>query len=169
MKRVRVGQPLSARPSSRGKPLLEQLPDLLVAGPATGSRATASLLVRLGAGAVFVIFGVGKFTSHASEVVSFHTYGLPSPDTFVYVIGVIEVIGGALLIAGLATRVAALVLTGDMIGAIIVSGVGQGEAISLTLAPAQLVAMLFVLWSGPGKRALDRRLINRRTLPCRGD
>jgi uncharacterized membrane protein YphA (DoxX/SURF4 family) len=93
-----------------------------LASPATGFRANAALLARLGAGAVFVAFGAGKFASHASEVASFHTYGLPSPDAFVYAIGVVEVLRGALLIAGLATRIASLVLSGDMLGAIIVSG-----------------------------------------------
>jgi hypothetical protein len=42
-----------------------------------------------------------------------------------------------------------------MIGAIIVSGIAKGEIISLTLAPGELVAMLVLLWTGPG--ALSRR------------
>jgi putative oxidoreductase len=120
----------------------------------TGFRANAALLARVGTGTVFVAFGAGKFANHASEVDSFRTYGLPSPDAFVYAIGVVEVVGGALLIAGLATRIASLVLAGDMVGAIIVSGIAQGELISLTLAPVQLTAMLFLLWSGPGRLAL---------------
>ena len=37
-----------------------------------------------------------------------------------------------------------------MIGAIVVSGIAKGEIISLTLAPAELVAMLVLLWTGPG-------------------
>jgi putative oxidoreductase len=142
---------------------------VLVVGAATGSRATTALLVRLGAGAVFVVFGAGKFTSHASEVASFRTYGLPSPDAFVSVIGVVELVGGALLIVGLATRPAALVLAGDMVGAVIVSGLGQGELISLTLAPAQLAGMLVLLWSGPGPWALDSRLIPRRSSAGRNE
>jgi putative oxidoreductase len=119
--------------------------------------ATAALLVRLCGGAVFVVFGVGKFTNHASEVASFHGYHLPSPDAFVYAIGAVELLGGALLIAGLATRIAALVLAGDMVGAIVVSGIGQGEAISLTLAPLELLGMLFLLRVGAGRWALERR------------
>jgi len=136
----------------------ERLKDLLVAGPATGRRATAALGARLAAGTIFVAFGAGKFTSHASEVSSFETYGLPSPDVFVYAIGALEVVGGVLLIAGLATRLASLVLAGDMIGAIVVSGIAQGELISLTLAPALLLVNLFLLWTGPGRYSLDRRL-----------
>src|SRR2546426_432721 len=124
--------------------------------------AKAAFMARLVAGAIFVAFGVGKFTQHASEVTSFKTYGLPHADAFVYAIGIVEIGAGGPLIAGLAIRVAALVLAGDMVGAIILSGFKQGELISLTLAPAQLAVMLFVLWAGPGSHALDRRLANTR-------
>jgi uncharacterized membrane protein YphA (DoxX/SURF4 family) len=119
------------------------------------SRDLAGFVVRLAGGAVFVSFGVGKLTSHASELASFRTYGLPAPDVFVYLIGVIEILGGLLLLCGLATRPVALVLAANMVGAIIVSGIAHGEMISLTLAPAMLVAMLFLLWRGPGRWALD--------------
>lgn len=142
----------------RTQPVPEQLTGFLIAGPARGRRAALALTARLGAGAVFVAFGAGKFASHAAEADSFERYGLPHPDTFVYAIGALELVGGALLIVGLATRLAALGLAGDMVGAIIVSGILRGEAISLTLAPAQLAAMLYLLWAGPGCRALDRRL-----------
>jgi putative oxidoreductase len=116
------------------------------------------LLARLAAGAVFVVFGAAKFLNHGAEVDSFGTYGLPAPDTFVYLLGAIEVVGGALLVIGLATRLAALVLAGDMVGAIIISGIGQGEVISLTLAPALLVATLYLVKRGAGERSLDARL-----------
>jgi putative oxidoreductase len=105
--------------------------------------------VRIVAGAIFVVFGIGKFTAHASEVDSFETYGLPWPEAFVYAIGVLEIAGGLLLIAGWLTRYAALALAGDMVGAIVVSGIKEGEVVSLTLAPALLVAMLLVIAS-PG-------------------
>jgi putative oxidoreductase len=145
--------------------LIEKLKHALLVAPANGSRASASAFLRLAAGTVFVLFGIGKFTSHASEVASFTTYGLPSPDAFVYAIGVVEVVGGVLLMAGLLTRIAALVLGGDMIAAIILSGIGQGELVSLTLAPVQLAGMLLLLWTGPGAHALDSRLFERQTDP----
>lgn len=120
--------------------------------------ALAALVARVVGGGVFVVFGLAKFVNHASEVDSFRDYGLPAPDAFVVVIGVVEMVGGLLLILGLATRPAALVLAGDMVGAIIVSGIALGEPISLTLAPAELVLCLFLLWKGPGAYALDARL-----------
>jgi putative oxidoreductase len=130
--------------------------DRLMTSAAGGllTRDRALLVLRLLAGGVFVVFGAGKFVDHASELASFKTYGLPAPEVFVVVIGVIELIGGLLLIAGMLTRPAALVLAGDMIGAIIVSGIAKGELISLTVAPAELVAMLVLLRSGSGAYAL---------------
>jgi len=118
----------------------------------------AALALRLIAGAIFVAFGIGKFVAHETELASFEDYGLPWPEGFVYAVGVIEVVGGLLLFLGLLTRPAALALAGDMIGAIAVSGIGEGETISLTLAPALLVVMIVLLRSGPGDRAIDARL-----------
>jgi putative oxidoreductase len=112
------------------------------------------LLLRLVSGGVFVAFGLGKFVNHASELASFKTYGLPAPELLVIAIGVVEVVGGMLLIAGVYTSLAALVLAGDMVGAIIVSGIAKGEIVSLTLAPAELAAMLIVVWAGPGTYCL---------------
>jgi len=112
------------------------------------------LALRLLSGGVFVVFGLGKFVNHASELASFKAYGLPAPELFVVVIGVIEVVGGALLIAGALVRLAALVLAANMVGAIIVSGIARGELVSLTVAPAELIAMLVLLRTGPGNRTL---------------
>ena len=119
------------------------------------SRDRVLLVLRLVSGGVFVIFGAGKFVNNASELASFKTYGLPAPDAFVIVIGVVELVGGGRVIAGVLTRPAALVLAGDMVGAIVVSGIAKGELISLTLAPAELVAMLVLLSMGPGRYVID--------------
>jgi putative oxidoreductase len=115
-------------------------------------------LVRWAAGFIFLIFGVTKFFGHASELASFRRYPLPAPDVFVYLVGVIETGGGVLLIMGLLTRLAALALAADMLGAIVVSGLPRGELISLTLAPLLLVAMIGLIRLGAGPWSLDRRI-----------
>jgi putative oxidoreductase len=123
------------------------------------SRDRALLTLRLTSGGVFVAFGAGKFVNHAAELASFRSYGLPAPEVFVIGIGVIELVGGLLLIMGYLTRPAALALAVDMVGAIVVSGLARGEIISLTLAPAELVAMLVLLLSrraAPGSGAVVR-------------
>jgi putative oxidoreductase len=116
--------------------------------------------VRWAAAAVFIVFGAGKFVNHASELASFRQYDLPAPATFVYVIGVVEIAGGLLLAIGLLVRPAALVLAGDMVGAIVVSGIGRSEAISLTLAPVLLVAMCYLVWAGAGSWSLEARRVS---------
>jgi putative oxidoreductase len=126
------------------------------------------LLARVASGTVFVVFGAGKFVNHGAEVDSFETYGLPSPDAFVYLIGALEVVGGLLILIGLATRLAALVLGGDMVGAIIVSGLGEGEPISLTLAPALLITMIYLFVRGAGDRSLDSLLRGKGQLSTSG-
>jgi putative oxidoreductase len=136
--------------------------DTLLATRVSGGANTALVLARVAAAVVLVIFGVGKFSAHASEVASFHKYGLPSPDAFVYAIGVLEIGGGALLLVGLLTRPVALAMAGDMVAAIALSGVKEGEVISLTLAPAMLAIMAALMWAGPGTRSLDERLLQKR-------
>lgn len=101
--------------------------------------------VRLSAALVFIVFGIGKFTDHASEAASFASYGLPSPDVFTSAVGVLEIAGGAALLLGVVLWPVALALAGNMLGAIVVSGLLKGEAVSLTLAPALLAAMIALL------------------------
>ena len=127
---------------------------------ATGD-ARGPLIVRLIAGLVFVSFSFGKFVNHSAEAASFERYGIPAPDALTYAVGGLELIGGLLLILGLATRVAALALGANMIGAIATAGRVEGGPIHLGLAPALLVAMIFLLWTGGGERSIDGALTRR--------
>jgi uncharacterized membrane protein YphA (DoxX/SURF4 family) len=119
-------------------------------------RARVAIAVRWAAAIVFVVFGAGKFVNHASELASFRHYALPAPDAFTYFIGALEIVGGLLLASGVWVGLAALVLAGDMVGAIVLSGIGRGEAISLTLAPALLLAMIYLLWIEWARRSRRR-------------
>jgi uncharacterized membrane protein YphA (DoxX/SURF4 family) len=116
-----------------------------------------STAVRWGAAVAFVVFGAGKFVNHGSELASFRHYALPAPEVWVYLIGVLEIVGGLVLTSGRLVRLAALALAGDMVGAIVVAGIGRGEDISLTLAPVLLVAMIFLIGAGTPDRSQDRR------------
>jgi putative oxidoreductase len=121
----------------------------------------AALAARLAAGAIFVGFSIGKFVRHGAESAALDRYGLPFPDAFTYGVGVVELAGGAMLVLGLGTRLAALALACDMAGAIATAGRIEGGPVHLGLAPTLLVMMLLVLWMGPGDRSLDRRLLAR--------
>jgi putative oxidoreductase len=114
--------------------------------------------VRLLTGLIFAIAGTPKFFAHGWEAGHFRTYGLPLPDAFVYLIGAIEIFGGLALIAGVAVRPVSLLLGAVMIGAIVTSGIGQGEWIpSLTLAPALLIASVYLAWPAPRSDASARQ------------
>lgn len=105
--------------------------------------------MRLLSGLVFVGAGVPKFAWHSWETGHFRTYGLPFPDAFVFMIGFLEIVGGVALLVGFQTRATALLLGAIMVGAIVTSGIGQGEWVpSLTVAPALLAAMVYLLWVG---------------------
>jgi putative oxidoreductase len=134
------------------------LRDLLVARPAHGPRAVAAFIARLAGGGLFVAFGVGKFTSHATEVASFQDYGLHAPDVFVYAIGAVEVVGGLLLVLGFLTRPAAFVLAGDMSSRSCSRASRWGRSSASPSRRRSSSSASTWLWTGPGVLALDRSL-----------
>jgi len=77
-------------------------------------RPLALLLLRVGLGVIFIYNGYpkifGRRLEHIDEMI--HINHLPA--YFVYIAFVLEVGGGALLIAGLFTRIAGLLLAGEM-------------------------------------------------------
>ncbi len=101
------------------------------------------------AGAIFVIAGLAKFVLNGWELDAFRRFGLPVPQLWVLAAGVIEVTGGVLLLRGRLVAPTAALLGITMAVATGVSGFGAGDVIpSLTLAPALLAAMVFLLLRG---------------------
>lgn len=123
-----------------------------------GRAALVPTALRVAAGSVFVILSTEKFFDHAETVEKFVTYGFSDPSVIVYLVGLVELGSGVMLLAGLGTRLAALGLAGDMIGAILTAGLAVGGPIHLGLAPALLLTMLVLLWTGPGALAVDNRV-----------
>jgi len=72
----------------------------------------ALLVMRLALGFIFVWHGYPKLT-HTRESIQVFVH-LGFPGYFAYVAGILEVFGGALLIVGLFTRIAALLLACEM-------------------------------------------------------
>jgi putative oxidoreductase len=115
------------------------------------------LLLRFGLGLIFVYYGYPMlFTDahHAAE--GFAKMGLPFPMS--YVVGIIEFFGGALLIAGLFTRLAALSLAVVMAGAIWKVHLGKGLLAVGEYQFALIVglAAFALATTGPGPISLDR-------------
>ncbi len=85
----------------------------------------ALLLLRCALGIIFIFHGYPKlFSQTANWLQAFPRMGFPS--YFTYIAGVLEFFGGCLLIAGLFTRVAGLLLAAEMAIAIWKVHLGQG-------------------------------------------
>ena len=109
-------------------------------------RDPAATRVAILTGVIFIPAGLVKFVFHHWELHAFQSFGLPWPSALEILAGVLELAGGVLLILRLRVIPVALLLAATMVVAIGSSGIAHGDVIpSLTLAPALLLALLFLL------------------------
>jgi uncharacterized membrane protein YphA (DoxX/SURF4 family) len=140
--------------------------------PMLASHASrATVLVRILIGSVFLSEGIQKFLyPHELGVGRFAQIGIPAPSVMAPFVGVVEIVCGALVLVGLATRAAAIPLIIDM-----------GVAIASTKVPillskgfwamaheartdwSMLLGSLFLLIVGGGPWSLAARLSDDRS------
>ena len=130
-------------------------------------RPVALLILRLALGAIFIYHGYPKLFSGAQTTQQimqmFQHFGLPG--YFVYVAGVLECAGGLLLVLGLFTPIAALLLAIEMLVAIWRVHLPQGPITEMKNyeLPLLCFAASFLLASfGAGKISLDYPLFANR-------
>lgn len=112
-------------------------------------RHRAPARVAVGAGVVFFFAGLVKFAFHHWELHAFRSFGLPWPSALEVAAGVMETAGGILLVLRVYVVPVAVLLSVTMVIAIAASGIGHGDVIpSLTLAPALLLALVYLLERG---------------------
>jgi uncharacterized membrane protein YphA (DoxX/SURF4 family) len=117
-------------------------------GSAMGENRIAAN-VAIVTGVIFVFAGLVKFVFHGWELNAFRSFGLPWPSALELFAGVLETVGGVLLALRVLVVPVALLLAVTMAVAIGASGIGHGDVIpSLTLAPALLLALVFLLARG---------------------
>jgi uncharacterized membrane protein YphA (DoxX/SURF4 family) len=153
----------------------------------TTSAPRATLLIRMMAGTVFVSEGILKFVYTNQGVGRFTKLGFPFPATTATVIGVFEIVGGLLLLAGLYTRLVSIGFSVEMIVAMLTTKVSLylgTSPLALPAAPpktgiwavlhetrsdwAQLLCCAFLVLVGAGALSLDAR--RARAVPeCRAD
>ncbi len=128
---------------------------LIVAPDSAVGRYRPAARVAAITGVIFVFAGLVKFIFHHWELNAFRSFGLPWPSALEIAAGVLEMIGGVLLVLRRWVVPTAGVLAATMVVAIAASGIGHGDVIpSLTLAPALLIAMIYLLAiAGAGARA----------------
>ena len=129
----------------------------------SGGARFAPVLVRLIVGVVFFLHGWPKMTHLTHHIEMVRSLGLPLAPVFATASALAEFLGGIVLIFGLYTRYAALLIACDMAVAIMkvhlpngffLRGPKSGVEYALTL----FVAALSLVLSGAGPISLDRLL-----------
>ena len=112
----------------------------------------AQALLRIVAGYLFMMHGVAKLF-HVPHVAMYDGVKLVS---LIGLAGVLEMVGGALLIVGLFTRVTAFVLSGEMAVAYFMAHASKGDPLMPMLnegEPAVLFCFIFLFLAAAGAGA----------------
>ena len=123
----------------------------------------AAILIRLMVGGVFLSEGIQKFIyPNALGVGRFLKIGIPYPEIMAPFVGLVEIGGGILMLAGFLTRLAALALIVDMLVAILTTKIPiliEGGFFKMAHEArtdyAMLLGSLFLLLAGSGPWSLD--------------
>jgi putative oxidoreductase len=118
----------------------------------------APLVARLTLGVTFVGTGWGKL-QHLEKVTAFFTeLGLPAPHFQATLVGTTELVGGVLLLAGFASRLASLPLLVTMVVAILTAKRADISGVSDLFGLLEWTYLVLLAWlalSGPGRFSLD--------------
>jgi putative oxidoreductase len=165
---------------------MDKLFDWLIHPPVNGPRSI--LFLRLMAGGVFFWEGLLKFVYTNQGIGRFTKLGIPYPHFTANFVGGLEIVGGLLLLSGLATRLIAIPFVIEMIVAILTTKISLYLGTSpLPLPPsppkfgiwavmheirsdyAQILTTAFLLVNGPGKWSLDALLLRKLKQPDRAE
>lgn len=132
-----------------------------------GAEWLGRLAVRLSVGLMFFGSGLGKLGRLPGLVEYFRSLGIPAPELQAPFVASVELVCGALLVVGLATRPAALMLCGVMVVAIVTAAAPEhhiqaswhGLLEFLYLPEWCLLLLLgWLVLAGPGRASVDARL-----------
>jgi putative oxidoreductase len=116
------------------------------------------LLVRLFVGYFFFETGLGKILNLGAFVERFQEWGIPFPAASAAVSAYTELLGGALLVVGLFTRLASVPLLVNMLVATLTVKMkkvaGLDDFVELD-EPLYALCFLWLFFSGPGRVSLD--------------
>lgn len=125
----------------------------------------APLVARITLGVLFISTGWGK-VHDLDKVTGFFTeLGIPAPHLNAVMVSFVELIGGSLLLLGLASRLAALPLLASMAVAILTAQRENVHGLPDLFGLVEwtyLALLLWVAFAGPGKASLDHLLTNKK-------
>ena len=128
------------------------------------------LFARIAVGWVFMWTGWAKLNNLPQVTENFAGWGIPAPHILTPFVSGVEFIGGALLLLGLFTRIAAVPLVIVMIVAIIAAKWGDIDSAATLLGFEEVLYMALFGWlavAGPGPVSLDHLLQRwRKTQPA---
>lgn len=130
-------------------------------------------LARLTLGVLFVGTGWGKLHGLPNLTRFFTELGIPAPGFQALLVATTEFVGGALLLVGLLTRLAALPLAVTMVVAILTAKRSEIDGVSSLFGFEEWSYLVMFVWlaaAGPGPWSLDRligRFIERRSPAAR--
>jgi putative oxidoreductase len=122
------------------------------------------LAIRLIVGAAFVLTGWGKLHSLDNITGFFTELNIPLPHANAVFVSIVEFAGGALLILGLGTRIAAALLIGVMVVALGTAIVPKADSLLDLFSTIELTYLGIFVWlvvAGAGKVSLDQVLARR--------
>lgn len=132
-----------------------------------GIEWVARLVVRIAVGLEFFGSGLGKLGRLNGLIQYFRSLGIPAPEIQAPVVASVELVCGALVAVGLATRPAAVMLCGVMTVAIVTAAVPEKHItvswhglLEFLYLPEVLLFLLLasIVFRGPGRASLDARL-----------
>lgn len=122
--------------------------------------AAAPVIVRLIVGGMMFVHGLDKLNSGPANFGQFlEQLGLPAGVALGWLVTLLELVGGAMLVIGLLSRLIALLMTVELIVAIALvswsSGLIATEGVGYERDLAYIAGFIVVLLLGPGKPSLD--------------
>jgi putative oxidoreductase len=131
---------------------------------------SATILIRLIVGAVFLSEGIQKFLfPDALGIGRFTKIGIPAPEITAPFVGVVEIGCGALILLGLLTRLSVVPLIIDMVVAILTTKIPillksgfWAMAHEARTDYSMLLGSVFLLLVGAGPLSLDSLLIKKK-------
>ena len=134
-----------------------------------GQRVSSALLfaplpIRILVGIAFMAHGYPKLIDVAGTQGFFSKIGLPAELAFP--IGLLEFVGGLVLILGILTRISSILLIGDMIGATLIVKLPKGFVGGYELDLLLLAGVVSLLLSGPGRISIEWDIMKREIFPA---